>query len=142
MYDILIIGSGPAGYVAAIRAAQLGKKVGCIEQSSIGGTCLNIGCIPSKSLLDSSYKHYQLEDQYSKHGIEIKDVSIDLKKMMSRKDEVVEQLTIGVSALFKSNKIDLIEGRAKVISDMSIVTPIPNITKLKRIGMYDFKFAK
>ena len=120
MYDILIIGSGPAGYVAAIRAAQLGKKVGCIEQSSIGGTCLNIGCIPSKSLLDSSYKHYQLEDQYSKHGIEIKDVSIDLKKMMSRKDEVVGQLTNGVGALFKSNKIDLIEGRAKIISDSSI----------------------
>ena len=120
MYYILIIGSGPAGYVAAIRAAQLGKKVGCIEQSSIGGTCLNIGCIPSKSLLDSSYKHYQLEDQYSKHGIEIKDVSIDLKKMMSRKDEVVGQLTNGVGALFKSNKIDLIEGRAKIISDSSI----------------------
>ena len=120
MYDILIIGSGPAGYVAAIRAAQLGKKVGCIEQSSIGGTCLNIGCIPSKSLLDSSYKHYQLEDEYSKHGIEIKDVSIDLKKMMSRKDEVVGQLTNGVSALFKSNKIDLIEGKAKIISDSSI----------------------
>ena len=120
MYDILIIGSGPAGYVAAIRAAQLGKKVGCIEQSSIGGTCLNIGCIPSKSLLDSSYKHYQLEDQYSKHGIEIKDVSIDLKKMMSRKDEVVGQLTNGVSALFKSNEINLIEGKAKIISDISI----------------------
>ena len=120
MYDILIIGSGPAGYVAAIRAAQLGLKVGCIEQSSIGGTCLNIGCIPSKSLLDSSYKHYQLEDQYSKHGIEIKDVSIDLKRMMSRKDEVVGQLTNGVSALFKSNKIDLIEGKAKIISDSSI----------------------
>jgi dihydrolipoamide dehydrogenase len=120
MYDILIIGSGPAGYVAAIRAAQLGLKVGCVEQSSIGGTCLNIGCIPSKSLLDSSYKHYQLEDQYSKHGIEIKDVSIDLKKMMSRKDEVVGQLTNGVSALFKSNKIDLIEGKAKIISDISI----------------------
>ena len=120
MYDILIIGSGPAGYVAAIRAAQLGLKVGCIEQSSIGGTCLNIGCIPSKSLLDSSYKHYQLEDQYSKHGIEIKDVSIDLKKMMSRKDEVVKQLTNGVSALFKSNKIDLIEGKAKVTSDTSV----------------------
>ncbi len=120
MYDILIIGSGPAGYVAAIRAAQLGLKVGCVEQSSIGGTCLNIGCIPSKSLLDSSYKHYQLEDQYSKHGIEIKNVSIDLKRMMSRKDGVVEQLTNGVSALFKSNKIDLIEGRAKVISDTSV----------------------
>ena len=120
MYDILIIGSGPAGYVAAIRAAQLGLKVGCVEQSSIGGTCLNIGCIPSKSLLDSSYKHYQLEDEYSKHGIEIKDVSIDLKRMMSRKDEVVGQLTNGVSALFKSNKIDLIEGKAKIISDSSI----------------------
>ncbi len=120
MYDILIIGSGPAGYVAAIRATQLGLKVGCVEQSSIGGTCLNIGCIPSKSLLDSSYKHYQLEDQYSKHGIEIKDVSIDLKKMMSRKDEVVKQLTNGVSALFKSNKIDLIEGKAKIISQSSI----------------------
>jgi len=120
MYDILIIGSGPAGYVAAIRAAQLGLKVGCIEQSSIGGTCLNIGCIPSKSLLDSSYKHYQLEDEYSKHGIEIKDVSIDLKRMMSRKDEVVGELTNGVSALFKSNKIDLIEGKAKIISDSSI----------------------
>ena len=120
MYDILIIGSGPAGYVAAIRAAQLGLKVGCIEQSSIGGTCLNIGCIPSKSLLDSSYKHYQLEDEYSKHGIEIKDVSIDLKRMMCRKDEVVGQLTNGVSALFKSNKIDLIEGKAKIISDSSI----------------------
>ena len=120
MYDILIVGSGPAGYVAAIRAAQLGLKIGCIEQSSIGGTCLNIGCIPSKSLLDSSYKHYQLEDHYSKHGIEIKEVSIDLKKMMSRKDEVIGQLTNGVSALFKSNKIDLIEGKAKIISENSI----------------------
>ena len=120
MYDILIVGSGPAGYVAAIRAAQLGLKVGCIEQSSIGGTCLNIGCIPSKSLLDSSYKHYQLEDHYSKHGIEIKEVSIDIKKMMSRKDEVIGQLTNGVSALFKSNKIDLIEGKAKIISENSI----------------------
>ena len=120
MYDILIVGSGPAGYVAAIRASQLGMKVGCIEQSSIGGTCLNIGCIPSKSLLDSSYKHYQLDDQYSKHGIQVSDVSIDLKRMMSRKDAVVEQLTKGVGTLFKSNKIDLIEGKAKVTSINSV----------------------
>ena len=134
MYDILIIGSGPAGYVSAIRAAQLGLKVGCVEQSSIGGTCLNIGCIPSKSLLDSSYKHYQLEDQYSKHGIEIKDVSIDLKKMMSRKDEVVKQLTNGVSALFKFNKIDLIEGKAKVTSDTSV-----EVTKDSESHIYETK---
>ena len=120
MYDILIVGSGPAGYVAAIRASQLGMKVGCIEQSSIGGTCLNIGCIPSKSLLDSSYKHYQLEDQYSKHGIQVNDVSIDLKRMMSRKEAVVEQLTKGVGTLFKSSKIDLIEGKAKVTSINSV----------------------
>ena len=69
MYDILVIGSGPAGYVAAIRAGQLGLKVGCIEEGPVGGTCLNIGCIPSKSLLDSSLKHYQLNNDYSEHGI-------------------------------------------------------------------------
>ena len=90
MYDILIIGSGPAGYVAAIRAAQLGMKVACIEKSFIGGTCLNIGCIPSKTLLDSSLKHYQLINDYAEHGIEAKEVQIDLSKMMSRKDGVVK----------------------------------------------------
>ena len=128
MYDILIIGTGPAGYVAAIRAAQLGMRVGCIEKYSIGGTCLNIGCIPSKSLLDSSFKHYQLEDEYASHGIEVKDVQIDLQRMMSRKEEVVTQLVKGVGALFKSNKIDLILGRAKIIDESSVEVTNDNET--------------
>ncbi|MDG2020156.1 MAG: dihydrolipoyl dehydrogenase [SAR86 cluster bacterium] len=120
MYDILIIGSGPAGYIAAIRAAQLGMKVGCIERNLIGGTCLNIGCIPSKSLLDSSFKYYQLINDYPTHGIDTKDVRLDLNMMMSRKDFIVNQLTEGVRSLFKSNKIDLIIGTAKIIGNSSI----------------------
>ena len=120
MYDILIIGSGPAGYVAAIRAAQLGMKVACIEKGFIGGTCLNIGCIPSKTLLDSSLKHYQLINDYAEHGIEAKEVQIDLSKMMSRKEGVVKQLTDGVEALLKSNKVDLINGSAKILGNSSL----------------------
>jgi dihydrolipoamide dehydrogenase len=120
MYDILIIGSGPAGYVAAIRAAQLGMKVACIEKGFIGGTCLNIGCIPSKTLLDSSLKHYQLINDYAEHGIEAKEVQIDLSKMMSRKEGVVKQLTDGVEALLKSNKVDLINGSAKILGNSSV----------------------
>ena len=120
MYDILVIGSGPAGYVAAIRAGQLGLKVGCIEEGPVGGTCLNIGCIPSKSLLDSSLKHYQLNNDYSEHGIRVENVSIDLEKMMSRKNVVIDQLTQGVSALLKTNKVDLIKGRATTIKKNSI----------------------
>ena len=130
MYDILIIGTGPAGYVAAIRAAQLGMRVGCIEKSSIGGTCLNIGCIPSKSLLDSSFKHYQLEDEYASHGIEVKDVQVDLQRMMSRKEDVVTQLVKGVGVLFKSNKIDLIPGRAKIIDESSVEVMNDNETNV------------
>ena len=130
MYDILIIGTGPAGYVAAIRAAQLGMRVGCIEKSSIGGTCLNIGCIPSKSLLDSSFKHYQLEDEYASHGIEVKDIQVDLQRMMSRKEEVVTQLVKGVGVLFKSNKIDLIPGRAKIIDESSVEVKNDNETTI------------
>ena len=120
MYDILIIGSGPAGYVAAIRAAQLGMKVACIEKGFIGGTCLNIGCIPSKTLLDSSLKHYQLINDYAEHGIEAKEVQIDLSKMMTRKEGVVKQLTDGVEALLKSNKVDLINGSAKILGNSSV----------------------
>jgi len=117
MYDILIIGSGPAGYVAAIRAAQLGMTVACVEKGFVGGTCLNIGCIPSKTLLDTSLKHYKLVNEYSEHGIEAKDVRIDLHKMMFRKEEVIKQLTTGVEALFKSNKVNLINGSARIIGN-------------------------
>lgn len=123
MYDILIIGTGPGGYVAAIRAAQLGLKVACIEKSYIGGTCLNVGCIPSKSLLDSSLKHYQLQNDYEDHGIYAGEVNFDLAKMMSRKQNVIKQLANGVGALFKVNKIDLINGKAKIknINEVEVV---------------------
>ena len=114
MYDILIIGSGPGGYVAAIRAAQLGLRVGCIDKSEVGGTCLNVGCIPSKSLLDSSLKHYHLLNQFEDHGLHVDGLKLDLDKMMSRKQDVITQLTNGVGALLKSNKVDFISGIAKI----------------------------
>ena len=120
MYDIIILGSGPGGYVAAIRAAQLGLKVACIDKSSIGGTCLNIGCIPSKSLLDSSLKHYQLLNDYDSHGIHVEGVNLDLNIMMQRKEGVVSQLTAGVEALFKSNKVEFIEGSGKLLSNSQV----------------------
>ena len=120
MYDIVIIGTGPGGYVAAIRAAQLGLKVACIDKSEVGGTCLNVGCIPSKSLLDSSLKHHQLINDFHQHGIQASKVSFDLNKMMSRKQDVINQLTDGVGALFKSNKIEFIRGIAKIKSNNEV----------------------
>ena len=120
MYDIVILGSGPGGYVAAIRAAQLGLKVACVDKSSIGGTCLNIGCIPSKSLLDSSLKHHQLLNEFDSHGIQAREVNLDLSIMMQRKEEVVSQLTAGVEALFKSNKVEFIKGIGKLVSNSQV----------------------
>ena len=102
MYDIVIIGSGPAGYVAAIRASQLGLKTACIEKSfdasgkaQLGGTCLNVGCIPSKALLDSSHRYSDALNHFSDHGIEISPPKLDIAKMMARKDQIVSQLTSG-----------------------------------------------
>src|SRR4029079_3399427 len=103
-FDLIVIGSGPGGYVAAIRAAQLGMRVGCVEREFLGGTCLNIGCIPSKALLDSAERYYATKNNLARHGINVGDVKIDLTKMMSRKDEVVKALTGGVGFLFKKNK--------------------------------------
>ena len=116
MYDVLIVGSGPAGYVAAIRSAQLGLKVACVEKNYVGGTCLNVGCIPSKTLLDSTLKSYQINRHYSDHGININKVVIDLDRMMSRKAEVVQKLTNGVRDLLKANKVDLIQGKVTKVS--------------------------
>ena len=122
MYDVVVIGSGPAGYVAAIRAAQLGLKTVCIEQSSnddgkpnFGGTCLNVGCIPSKALLDSSHRFYEANKNLSDHGIDIKDMKLDLTAMMKRKDDIVSKLTGGISGLFAANKVDSISGSGKVV---------------------------
>ena len=123
MYDVVVIGSGPAGYVAAIRGAQLGLKVVCIEQScdskgsaKLGGTCLNVGCIPSKALLDSSHRYSNAMNHFDDHGIELNPPKLNLSKMMDRKNKIVAQLTAGVSGLFKANNVTLVTGRAKVLS--------------------------
>ncbi len=111
-YDVAVIGSGPGGYVAAIRCAQLGMKTAIIEKySTLGGTCLNVGCIPSKALLDSSHHYEHAVKHFSDHGIEIPgDVKINLEKMIARKQAVVDQTTGGVEFLMKKNKIDVFEG--------------------------------
>src|SRR5690349_21508827 len=108
--DLVVIGAGPGGYVAAIRAAQLGMKVACVDRrAALGGTCLNIGCIPSKALLDSSELYAVARAHLGRHGISVGDVGLDLKKMMERKDHVVKGLTDGIAFLFKKNRITFIQ---------------------------------
>src|SRR6187397_414227 len=105
-FDLVIIGGGPAGYTAAIRAAQLGMSVACIERRGpLGGTCLNVGCIPSKALLESSEHYYQAKNKFSKHGIIIGDLKLDVPAMIKRKDTIVRQLTGGIAGLFKKHGI-------------------------------------
>src|ERR1700722_1943362 len=106
-FDVIIIGSGPAGYVCAIRAAQLGMSVACVEKrESLGGTCLNIGCIPSKELLQSSEKYAEAQHALAQHGVTIGGVGLDLKTMMARKDKVVTENTRGIAFLFRKNKVE------------------------------------
>lgn len=116
-FDVVVIGGGPGGYAAAIKAAQLGLSAACIEmrineagKPALGGTCLNVGCIPSKALLDTSHKYAEARESFSVHGIEMKGLGIDIKTMMERKDKVVGQLTQGISALFKSNGVTWLQG--------------------------------
>ena len=117
MYDVTVIGSGPGGYVAAIRASQLGFKTAIIEKYNVlGGTCLNVGCIPSKALLDSSEMYYNAANSFEKHGITASDVKVDLQKMINRKNEVVKQLNGGISFLMKKHKIDVFNGIASFVS--------------------------
>jgi dihydrolipoamide dehydrogenase len=113
-FDLIIIGGGPAGYVGAIRAAQLGMKVVCVEKRpTLGGTCLNVGCIPSKALLDSSEHFSMAQHKFQKHGIEISGIKLNLEQMISRKNTVVKQLTQGIAGLFKKNKIEWAQGMGK-----------------------------
>jgi dihydrolipoamide dehydrogenase len=119
-FDLIVIGAGPGGYVAAIRAAQLGLKTACVEREFIGGTCLNIGCIPSKALLDSSERYYAVNHTLGRHGIKVDGASIDLGQMMKRKDEVVKGLTGGVGYLFKKHKIESIKGSGRILSPGSV----------------------
>ena len=102
--------------MAAIRAAQLGMRVACIDRQYLGGTCLNVGCIPSKALLDSSERLHETKTRLARHGIKVGDVSIDLPAMIARKDQVVKQLTGGVGMLLKKNKADVFMGSARVVA--------------------------
>ena len=116
-YDVVIIGAGPGGYVAAIRATQLGLKTACIEsRASLGGTCLNIGCIPSKALLQSSEKFAEAGHALAEHGVKVGEVGLDLGVMMGRKDKVVTTLTRGVEFLFRKNKVDWLKGKGRIVA--------------------------
>jgi dihydrolipoamide dehydrogenase len=110
-YDVVVIGSGPGGYVAAIRCSQLGLKTAIIEKyNDLGGTCLNVGCIPSKALLDSSEHFHNAQHTFATHGIDLKDLKINLGQMIKRKDDVIKQNTDGIAYLMKKNKIDVYTG--------------------------------
>ncbi|HZL59578.1 MAG TPA: dihydrolipoyl dehydrogenase [Stellaceae bacterium] len=114
-FDVIVIGAGPGGYVAAIRAAQLGMSVACVDKRGVpGGTCLNVGCIPSKALLQSSEKFEEANHALGQHGIKIAGVTLDLKTMLARKDKVVGENTRGVDFLFRKNKIDYVKGNARI----------------------------
>lgn len=119
-YDVTVIGSGPGGYVAAIRAAQLGMKTAIIEKESLGGTCLNVGCIPSKALLDSSEHYHNAVKKFEQHGIDIEGVKVNMPQMIKRKQEVVDQTVKGVAFLMKKNKIDVFEGFGSFIDKHKI----------------------
>lgn len=113
-YDLIVIGAGPGGYVAAIRAAQNGFRVACVEKQYLGGTCLNVGCIPSKALLDSSERYHAARHALAKHGVVVGEVKLDLAKMIARKADVVRQNTAGVAYLFKKHKIDHLAGAGRI----------------------------
>lgn len=120
-YDVAVIGSGPGGYVAAIRCAQLGFKTAIIEKyNALGGTCLNVGCIPSKALLDSSEHYHQAQHQFKEHGIDVKDLSLNFGQMIKRKDGVVSQTVDGIKFLMKKNKIDVYYGHGSFIDANTI----------------------
>ena len=126
-YDVVVIGAGPGGYVAAIRAAQLGLKTACVDrwinsagEPALGGTCLNVGCIPSKALLDTSHHYHNLTHLFPKHGITVEKPAIDIGVMQQRRAEVVQNLTKGIAGLFKKNKIVWLKGHARLLADNQV----------------------
>ncbi|MCY0966584.1 dihydrolipoyl dehydrogenase [Parathalassolituus penaei] len=126
-FDVVVIGGGPGGYVAAIRCAQLGLNTACIDKwinkdgkPVFGGTCLNVGCIPSKALLDTSHKYEEAKHEFDLHGIGAGDITIDISKMLARKDQVVKNLTMGVAGLLKGNGVTAFEGVAKVLAGKKV----------------------
>ncbi len=130
MYDLVVIGSGPGGYVAAIRAAQLGLKTAIIEKyATLGGTCLNVGCIPSKALLDSSEHFYNAKHTFTEHGIDLQNLSVNWTQMLSRKNQVVKQTCEGVAFLMKKNKIEVLQGTASFKDKNTILIQQADATK-------------
>lgn len=126
-FDVIVIGAGPGGYVAAIRCAQLGLKTACIDRrvnptggASLGGTCLNVGCIPSKALLDSSEQYHDIIHQFPAHGITADNVSVDIATMQARKQRIVNDLTVGIAQLFKANKVTSIHGHGQVMHNNTV----------------------
>ena len=126
-YDVVVIGGGPAGYVAAIRCAQLGLETACVEQwinfkgdPALGGTCLNVGCIPSKTLLESSEQYHRLMEGLGSHGIHVEGVRLELNQMMARKEDIVLQLTNGIGALFKANGVEWLKGHGKLLAGRQV----------------------
>lgn len=126
-FDVVVIGAGPGGYVAAIKAAQLGMKTALIEKyqgkegkTALGGTCLNVGCIPSKALLDSSYKFHEAHESFKVHGIGTSEVTMDVPTMVARKDQIVKNLTGGVASLIKANGVTLFEGHGKLLAGKQV----------------------
>ncbi|MEE8233965.1 MAG: FAD-dependent oxidoreductase, partial [Gammaproteobacteria bacterium] len=122
-YDVIVIGAGPGGYVAAIRCAQLGLSTACVESWSekngkpaLGGTCLNVGCIPSKALLESTHHFSHLKNNAVDHGINVSGASMNVIKMIARKDKIVQMLTQGIAGLFRKNNIELLRGYGRIIS--------------------------
>ncbi|HEY6094529.1 MAG TPA: FAD-dependent oxidoreductase, partial [Gallionellaceae bacterium] len=118
-FDVVVVGAGPGGYVAAIRCGQLGLRVACVDdwknpqgKASLGGTCLNVGCIPSKALLESSENFERIGHDFAAHGITTSGVQFDLAKMLARKDKIVSDFTGGIAQLFKKNKVTAVHGRA------------------------------
>ena len=135
-FDVVVIGAGPAGYHAAIRAAQLGLKTACIDEwigkdgkPALGGTCLNVGCIPSKAVLDSSKQFWNIQHNFEAHGIKAPGATIDVKAMIARKDKIVKQFTGGVALLFKGNKITPFYGTGKLLKDRKVEITAADGTK-------------
>ena len=130
-FDLVVIGGGPGGYTGAIRASQLGMKVACVEQrKTLGGTCLNVGCIPSKALLNFSEKYEEAREHFSEIGIKT-NAKLDLKKMMSKKDGVVSDLCKGIEGLFAKNKITKITGTGKILDNNTV--EVKNGSKTEKI---------
>ena len=133
-FDVIVIGAGPAGYVAAIRAAQNGLEVACIDEwknydgsLSYGGTCLNAGCIPSKAMLESSELVHRAHDEFAKHGIHVSGIEVDIAAMQKRKAGIVKQLTGGIEALFKANKVTALQGHGKLLAAGKVEAPLDRL---------------